>query len=176
MRKKMSVKYLTSLISAVLLTGAVVASPSLKAQENHKGHNHAEEGHNHADEGKKHGHDDSHDHGKENAASHKEHHPKPVNGGVILEINEYHGELVLTDGKIKLFLSNHDGKNIETKGFKAIAMVLSAQGRQGPFKLLSVNDEFLISSDPISDVNGARVIITLTDPHGHSAQARYQMP
>lgn len=167
----MRIKYLTSLvvITAALFTGAIIKTPSLHAQDKHEGHNHDEED-------KKHDHDSSHDHGKENTDAHEKHHPKPMNGGVILEINEYHGELVLTDGKIKLFLSNHDGKNIATKDFTAIAMVLSAQGRQGPIKLQSVNDEYLQSSDLISDVNGARVIITLTDPHGHSAQARYQMP
>ena len=55
-------------------------------------------------------------------------------------------------------------------------MILSAQGRQGPFKLQGIDENFLQSSEPIAEVDGVRVVITLTDPHGHSSQARHQMP
>ena len=145
--------------------GATVSISSLQAQDGHEGHSHEAEGHK-----------DKHDHSNENAAAHKDHHPEPKNGGVVLEFGEHHGELVLTDGKIQLFLSDHDGKSIAPKGFSAVAMILSAQGRQGPFKLQGIDENFLQSSEPIAEVDGVRVVITLTDPHGHSSQARHQMP
>lgn len=148
-----------------VLAGATATIPTLHAQDGHKGHNHKAGAHN-----------DKHDHANEDATSHKDHHPKPEHGGVVLEIGEHHGELVLSDGKIQLFLSNHDGKHIAPKGFRAVAMVLSGKERQGPLELQSVEDNFLQSAAPVSQVKGARVVITLTDPHGHSSQARYQMP
>jgi hypothetical protein len=173
-KQKLASLLFFALFFTAVQNGAV--TPTL-AEEKHEGHDHEteskkHEGHDHAAEGKKH----KHDHSKEGANEHAKHHPKAANGGVVLEIDEYHGELVLNDGKIKLFLSDHDGKDVATKGFTAIAMILSAQGKQGPLKLLSVDEKYLQSSDSISNVNGARVIITLTDPHGHSSQVRYKMP
>ena len=163
----MRTKYVTgfAFVAFFAFAGATVSISSLQAQDGHEGHSHDAEGHK-----------DKHDHANENAAAHKDHHPEPKNGGVVLEIGEHHGELVLTDGKIQLFLSNHDGEKIAPNGFSAVAMVLSAQGRQGPLKLQSVEEKYLQSSEPVAEVDGARVVITLTDPHGHSSQARYQMP
>lgn len=142
------------------------------------GHDHAKsEGHMKGD-----GHDhgkmdaDGHNHGGENAAAHAKHHPKPAHGGVVLELDEHHGELVVKDGKIALYLSNHDGKMEPAKGFSATAMVLTAQGRQGPVTLAAAGDNKLESTTPVTAGAGARVIITLKDPHGHMTQGRYQMP
>lgn len=157
-------KLFLTLLFAAMLGGSI--TPTF-AKDNH-------EGHDHATESKKHDHD--HDHSKEGTEKHAKHHPKAAHGGVVLEMDEYHGELVLNEQKIKLFLSNHDGKEVATKGFTAVVMILSAQGKQGPLKLQSVDGKLLQSTDPISNIKGARVIITLTDPHGHSSQVRYQMP
>jgi len=109
-------------------------------------------------------------------AGHAAHHPKAAHGGVVLEIKDHHGELVAKYGKITLYMSDHDGHAAPAKGFSATAMVLGSQGRQGPIKLTATTDNKLESSVPVKATSGSRIAITLKDPHGHMAQAGYQMP
>ncbi|MCF6198757.1 MAG: hypothetical protein L3J67_05075 [Hyphomicrobiaceae bacterium] len=137
--------------------------------QGHKGHQGEQKGHK--------GHGDQH-HGDahEAKADHATHHPKAAHGGVVLEIDKHHGELVAKDGKITLYISDHDGHAATGKDFSATAMVLGAQGRQGPIKLAATTDNKLESSVPVKTEPGSRIVITLKDPHGHMAQARYQMP
>ena len=174
---------------AALALGAVLAfnmpDRSL-AMDNHdhmKGHSHGDgDGHKHKeDEHKKHDmhgkhggkHHDGHD---EHKKDHAKHHPSPSHGGVIMELHDHHGELVAKDGRIVLHLTDHDGHTAPAKGFSATAMVLAAQGRQGPISLKPTEKNRLESSKAVNVPSGARIIITMKDPHGHMTQARYQMP
>ncbi len=148
----------------------------------------AAEGHDHGtghSDGDGHKHDshkhdghmkDDHDHGSESAADHAKHHPKPSHGGVVLELDDHHGELVVKDGKLALYLTNHDGKAEPAKGFEGTAMILTSQGRHGPLTLADAGGNKLEAAAPVALGSGARVSVTLKDPHGHTTQARYQMP
>ena len=192
-------KTLLKLSSVALLASLYTSGITLaQAEDGHNhgaGHSHGD-GHNHKDEkkhdhGKGHSDGDGHDHDKhgshdghgdkhhdgahESAADHAKHHPKPAHGGVVLEIKDHHGELVFADGKIALYMSDHDGHKAPAKGFSATAMILSTQGRQGPIKLVDAGDNKLQSTKDVTAASGARVILTLKDPHGHMVQTRYQM-
>jgi len=167
-----------------LLSGLALASPTIQAHEDHDhkaghshndGHKHMEDSHKMHGEHGEHG-DKHHDGDHEKAGEHAKHHPKPAHGGVVLEIHDHHGELVAKEGKIALYMSDHDGHAAPAKGFSATAMVLGAQGRQGPITLAPAGDNKLESTSPVKTPAGARIIITLKDPHGHMTQARYQMP
>ncbi len=140
------------------------------AMGSHKGHEKhmGQDGHK---EGDKH-----HGGGHEAKGKHAKHHPKAKHGGVVLEIEKHHAELVAKEGKITLYLSDHDGHAAPAKGFSATAMVLGAQGRQGPIKLDATGDNKLESTEPVKTAPGSRIIISLKDPHGHMVQTRYQMP
>ena len=148
---------------------------SHEGHKDHKGHMKGDEhkGHKHHE-----GHKDAagHDHGHESASAHAKHHPDPSHGGVVLEIGEHHGELVVKDGKVALFLSDHDGKAVAAKGFSAMAIILTSQGRVGPLKMVAKTPASLEAPVSAGGLAGARIIITLKDPHGHMTQARYQMP
>lgn len=139
-----------------------------------KGHSDGD-GHKHDDKHMSHG-DKHHDGGHETAKTHAKHHPKPSHGGVVLELGEHHGELVVSEGKLALYLSDHDGHKAPAKGFSATAMILTAQGRHGPLALALSGDNRLEANTSATIGSGARVVLTLKDPHGHMTQARYQMP
>lgn len=140
------------------------------ARGSHKGHEKHMKHEGHKDGDKHHG------GGHEAKGEHAMHHPKAAHGGVVLEIEGHHAELVAKEGKITLYISDHDGHAAPAKGFSATAMVLGAQGRQGPIKLSAMGDNKLESTKAVKTTPGSRIIITLKDPHGHMSQARYQMP
>ena len=156
--------------AAALSIGAANIALAADAHDHGKGHS---DGDGHAHDGHM---DDKHDHGSEDAAGHAKHHPDPNHGGVVLELDDHHGELVIKDGKITLFLTNHDGKTEPAKGFEGTAMILTSQGRHGPLTLADAGGNKLEAATTVAVGSGARVIITLKDPHGHTSQARYQMP
>ncbi len=187
---------LSGLLLVASLYGAGTSLSYAADEHNHEKNHSQEDGHNHKDE-KKHDHgaghsdDDGHGHdmkkshaghgdkhsdgAHETADQHAKHHPKPAHSGVVLEIKDHHGELVFADGKIALYMSDHDGHAAPAKGFTATAMILSTQGRQGPIKLVDAGGNKLQSTDNVTAASGARVILTLKDPHGHMVQVRYQM-
>ncbi len=172
-----------ALLGVVCLAAPQMLATSVPARAE-SGHDHGKghsdgDGHKHdaMKEGDGHAHGDKHhDGGHEKAKDHAKHHPEPAHGGVVLELDDHHGELVVADGKLALFMSDHDGHKTSAKGFSATAMIITAQGRHGPLTLASVGDNKLETAMPAKVGPGARVIITLKDPHGHMSQARYQMP
>jgi hypothetical protein len=193
---KNTFKFSSLAVLACLYVGSSTVAYAGDGHDHGAGHAHGD-GHNHKDEkkhdhgkghsdGDGHGHDkkmgdhdghgDKHHDGKhETAADHAKHQPKAAHGGVVLEINDHHGELVFADGKIALYMSDHDGHEAPAKGFTATAMILSTQGRQGPIKLVDAGGNKLQSTKDVTAASGARVILTLKDPHGHMVQTRYQM-
>lgn len=112
---------------------------------------------------------------------HEEHHHggsghdvEPHHGGVLEEIGERHAELVIGGGKLSVFLADHDGNHLEATGFKAEALVLAGSERQGPYALTPAEDDSLQGDAP-APAKGSRVVVTLTDPAGKAAQARFEI-
>lgn len=114
-------------------------------------------------------HAEDHDHKGHGGDDVKAHH-----GGLVQELGDRHAELVISDGKIAVFLSDHDGKDVAVTGFKAEALVLAGSQRQGPYTLAAAGDAKLQGDVP-APAKGAHVIVTLTDPSGKATQARYEI-
>lgn len=174
MKLSQTLKIAGIVLAGTIYMGSPMAAFSAEEMSGHK----AGAGHDHGKVHKADDHKDAdgHDHGHENAAEHAKHHPKPSHGGVVLEMDEHHGELVIKDGMMSLYMSDHDGKPASAKDFSATAMILTATGRQGPVNLAPSDGNKLTSADKIKTGAGTRIIITLKDPHGHMTQARHQMP
>ena len=170
MREFKMFKLASLAFAAALSIGAANMAMASDGHDHGKGHSDGD-GHKHDGHMK-----DKHDHGSEGAADHAKHHPDPSHGGVVLELDKHHGELVVKDGMIALYLTNHDGKAEPAKGFEGTAMILTSQGRHGPLRLADSGSNKLQAAAPVAVGSGARVIVTLKDPHGHTTQARYQMP
>lgn len=136
------------LISALLFGGAVAfaAAPTLAQQKKH-------------------------DHG---AAGHKHNHPTAQHGGILEDVGEYHVELVVKDGKITLYLRDHEAKDAASEGFKASVLLTAGQQRVGPVELAPVNPNKLEGPVPAIP-GGATAILTLTDKSGAAAQGRFKL-
>ena len=111
-----------------------------------------------------------HDH-----ADGKHAHPKAKHGGIMDDIGEYHAELLIKDGKIAIFLSDHDGKEAVADGFKATVLITAGSKREGPFQLTAAGGNKLEGAGPAPTAAGARAIVTLTDKAGKSVQERYEL-
>lgn len=141
----MRVKLLTS----ALLIGAAVAVSGLPAIAQQK----------------------KHDHG---GAGHKHNHPTAQHGGILEDVGEFHVEFVAKDGKITLYLRDHEAKDAVTEGFKASVLLTAGQQRLGPIEIVPAGANKM--EGPAATIPaGATAILTLTDKGGASAQGRFKL-
>lgn len=142
----MRVRLLTSMlmIGVVITVAGLPAAPSL-AQ--------AKKGHGHAD--------------------HKHNHPTAQHGGILEDVGEFHVELVVKDGKITLYLRDHEAKDAATEGFKASVLLTAGSQRLGPVELAPVAPNKLEGT--VAVPSGATAIVTLTDKSGVAAQGRFKL-
>ncbi|MFM9937869.1 MAG: hypothetical protein ACKVP7_00065 [Hyphomicrobiaceae bacterium] len=143
----MRVRLLTSvlMIGAAVAVAGLPAAPSLAQQK--KGHGHAD---------------------------HKHNHPTAQHGGILEDVGEFHVELVAKDGKITLYLRDHEAKDAATEGFKASVLITAGSQRIGPVELKPSGSNKL--EGPVAAVPaGATAILTLTDKGGTAAQGRFKL-
>lgn len=111
------------------------------------------------------------DHG---GAGHKHNHPTAQHGGVLEDVGEFHVELVAKDGKITLYLRDHEAKDAVTEGFKASVLLTAGQQRLGPIDIVPAGANKM--EGPVATVpSGATAILTLTDKAGAAAQGRFKL-
>jgi hypothetical protein len=105
---------------------------------------------------------------------HKHTHPTAQHGGILEDVGEYHVELVAKDGKITLYLRDHDAKDVAVDGFKASVLVTAGSQRLGPFELKPAKANIIDGAVPGIPA-GATAILTLTDKAGVAAQGRFKL-
>ncbi|MGD9802505.1 MAG: hypothetical protein AB7O71_19310 [Hyphomicrobiaceae bacterium] len=143
----MHVRLLTSIlmIGAAIAVASVPAAPSLAQQKKDHGH-----------------------------ADHKHNHPTVQHGGILEDVGEYHVEFVAKDGKITLYIRNHEAKDAATEGFKASVLLTAGQQRIGPIEIKPAGANKM--EGPAATVPpGATAILTLTDKGGTAAQGRFKL-
>lgn len=108
--------------SVIMLAAIALNAVSASAHEEggHEGHDHSQSKHDHA----------------------------PAAGGIVAEVGTYDVELIAGDGKLKLLVKDHDGKDAATDGFKASVVVLAGSERQGPFELAGTGGNTLEGKGP----------------------------
>lgn len=105
---------------------------------------------------------------------HKHTHPTAQHGGILEDVGEYHVEFVAKDGKIMLYLRDHDAKDVVVDGFKASVLVTAGSQRLGPFELKPAKANLIEGAAPGVPA-GATAILTLTDKAGTAAQGRFKL-
>ena len=133
--------------SKAVLVGTAIAFAAVPAGAQQKGHGHAE---------------------------HKHTHPTAQHGGILEDVGEYHVEMVVKEGKITLYLRDHDAKDVVPEGFKASVLVTAGSQRLGPFEFKPVAANTLEVAAPGIPA-GATGILTLTDKGGTAAQGRFKL-
>lgn len=146
--------YIAAIVATALAFGPGIATA---AEKGHEGHKHGPgEGHEeHAHEGG--------------------HHMDAHHGGVVAEVGDAHGELVIKDGKVTLYLTSHEGKELPAEGYRAMVLVLNGSARQGPVNLAHAGGNKLEGAAELDLAPGAKAIVTLMDPKGKGAQGRYAL-
>ena len=96
------------------------------------------------------------------------------NGGQVQDIGAYHGELVVRDGELILFLFDHSDRPLDARGASGTATVL-AGGRQQSVAFASRPDgTALVAQGEFRAEPGMRVVVQVTPRQGAArAQARF---
>jgi len=96
------------------------------------------------------------------------------NGGQVQDIGAYHGEMLVKDGEITLFLFDHNDRPLPTAGASGTAILL-AEGRQQTLTFAPRADgAALIATGDFRAVPGMRVVVQLVLRPGQArAQARF---
>jgi hypothetical protein len=96
------------------------------------------------------------------------------NGGQVQDVGNYHGEMLVKDGEITLFLFDHSDRPLPATGASGTAIVL-AEGRQQTVAFAPRADgAALVAAGDFRAVPGMRVVVQIVARPGQArAQARF---
>ena len=93
-------------------------------------------------------------------------------GGQLRMAGPYHYELVVTEGKLALYLSDHAGNNISSDGVSGSALLLSSGGKT-KIDLQPAGDNLLTGSGEFSFTQDLKAVVSLTFPDKSVWQAKF---
>jgi hypothetical protein len=96
------------------------------------------------------------------------------NGGQVQDIGSYHGEMLVKDGEITLFLVDHNDRPVPARGASGTAIIL-AEGRQQTLTFAPRADgAALVAIGDFRAAPGLRVVVQVVPAAGQQrAQARF---
>ena len=94
------------------------------------------------------------------------------NGGQIVEVKGHHVEFTVKDKEIVLFLTDENGKPIESKGATG-RVVIQDGGKQVTGDLAPVDPNLLSAKLEAPLAAGAKVVVSAKLGDGHDLQARF---
>jgi hypothetical protein len=96
------------------------------------------------------------------------------NGGQVQDVGPYHGEMVVKDGEITLFLFDHNDRPVSARAASGSAIVLS-EGRQQTLAFAPRPDgAALVATGEFRAAPGLRVVVQIVPAPGVArAQARF---
>jgi hypothetical protein len=100
------------------------------------------------------------------------HDPKPRHGGAIVLTATYHVEMVVKDGQVDVYLTNHDDKPVAATGRKGVA-ILMAGGKSVRIPLEAAGSVRLTGKTTEALPSRAKGVVQITEPAGGTVQARF---
>ena len=100
------------------------------------------------------------------------HDHKPRHGGAIVMTATYHVELVVKDGQVDVYLTNHDDKPVAVTGRKGVA-ILMVGGKSVRIPLEPVGSERLSGKAAEARPTAPKGVVQITEPAGGTVQARF---
>jgi hypothetical protein len=100
------------------------------------------------------------------------HDPKPRHGGAIVLSGNYHVEMVVKDGQVDVYLTNHDDKPVAATGRKGVA-ILMAGGKSVRIPLEAAGSVRLTGKTTEALPSRAKGVVQITEPAGGTVQARF---
>jgi hypothetical protein len=100
------------------------------------------------------------------------HDAKSLHGGRLADAGPYHVELVTEDTAIAIFLIGENGKPVDPKGFKAVA-IFNLGGKAERITLAPSEKDRLSGTAATALPANAKGAVQLTAPDGKTATARF---
>jgi hypothetical protein len=101
------------------------------------------------------------------------HAPKPRHGGAIVLAGSYHVELVIKDGQVDIYLTDHNDKPVAATGRKGVA-ILTAGDKSVRVPLEPIGAERLTGKSAEALSAAAKGVVQIVEPTGATVQARFQ--
>ena len=108
-------------------------------------------------------------------AQHKHGHAhaeKGKNGGQMVEVGDYHVELVTNDGIIDVYVSDHDDKPVKIAGYKGLA-ILSIGGKSQRIVLEPGDGGKLTGKASGAIPAQPKGVVQITPPTGKTVSAKF---
>jgi hypothetical protein len=99
------------------------------------------------------------------------HDAKPLHGGRIIIVGNYHVELVAKDDAVEVYLLDHNNKQMSVAGHKGVA-ILSADGKSQRI-LLEVSGEMLTGKASGTLPAQPKGVVQISQPDGKTVQAKF---
>lgn len=100
--------------------------------------------------------------------------PAP-NGGQIRMAGSYHLELVVTPNELTVYVTDHAGKKLDTKGVVAAATVTVSDGKASSgIKLVTAGDNILKGTGRFELRQDMQVDVSITMPDGQPQETRFK--
>ena len=100
------------------------------------------------------------------------HDAKSLHGGRIADAGPYHVELVAKDKAIEVFISSEDGKPVDPKGFKAVA-IFTLGGKAERITLAPSEKDKLSGTAATALPASPKGAVQLMAPDGKTVTARF---
>lgn len=97
---------------------------------------------------------------------------RPQHGGRVVDAGDYHVEMVSKDGAIDIYVSDHDNRPLQTKGYRAVA-ILSAGGKSQRIVLDAADGSRLSGKAEAALPAQPKGVVQITSPAGKTVQARF---
>lgn len=94
------------------------------------------------------------------------------NGGQMADIGQNHGELVVQNNELTLFLTVGENQPVPVQGARATATVVSG-GAPETVQLQPAGSNVMKGRGTFAAARGMRVVVSLTLPGQRAAQARF---
>jgi len=96
---------------------------------------------------------------------------KGKHGGQMVEAGDYHVELVTNDGVVEVYVSDHDDKPVEIKGYKGLA-ILSVSGKSQRI-VLEAGEDRLTGKAAGALPAQPKGVVQITPPGGKTVSAKF---
>ena len=101
------------------------------------------------------------------------HDPKPRHGGAIVLTATYHVEMVVKDGQVDVYLTDHDDKPVAVTGRKGVAILAGRRKKRPHIRWKPAGAERLTGKAAEALPAGAKGVVQITEPAGGTVQARF---
>jgi hypothetical protein len=100
------------------------------------------------------------------------HDAKPLNGGRLVQVGNFHIELVAKDDTVSVYLIDHNNNQMPLAGYNGVA-ILSVDGKSQRIVLEAAGDARLAGKAAVALPAQPKGVVQITPPAGKTVQGKF---